>query len=83
MPATLDDAEVDVLYDELAQAIDGVSVEDEQVFLTSLCLLLSHRLGDIAVVRTSIAEALAAMLDAARGAGSSERVRSPDRNPHR
>lgn len=60
MNEALREAEVEAIYDELAQAVDRVPAAEESAFLARVCLLLCHRLGDVTLVRAAIAEALAA-----------------------
>ena len=45
MNAPLSFEQLEVLYDDLAQAIDRVGVERESVFLTKLVLCMAHEFG--------------------------------------
>ena len=52
-------ADLEVVYDRLAEAIDAAGPERESLFLAKLALLLSRRLGERAAVEEAIAVALA------------------------
>jgi Protein of unknown function (DUF2783) len=59
MNQQMTEAEFETVYDELARAIDSLPPDQECGFMARLCLLLSHRLGDIEAVRTALNQALA------------------------
>jgi hypothetical protein len=46
-------------YDLLADGIDSAGQERETLFLTKLCLVLAHELGDLGILEQSIAIAAA------------------------
>lgn len=56
--------DVEAVYDALAQTLDAAGPQKSELFLAKLALLLAHEVGDVARVRTLIAQA-AANLDAA------------------
>ncbi len=47
---TLPLADLEDIYDELAEAIDRVGPAQEPVFLAKLALMLAHQLGDRALI---------------------------------
>jgi hypothetical protein len=49
--------DLEQIYDLLAHTIDDVGERDTPVFLSKLVLLLSHRLGDVDLVRSAVEEA--------------------------
>ena len=51
-------ADLEVVYDRLAEAIDRVGEAQESLFLAKLAMVLSHKLGDRAAVEDAIATAL-------------------------
>ena len=55
--ATLEFAELEELYDRLANAIDDVGSDKESVFLAKLVLLLSRQIGDPKVLNAAISDA--------------------------
>lgn len=59
MSATLPFEDLEQAYDLVAQAIDAAGPEKEALFLTKLCLVLVHRVGDIAALEQAIAAAKA------------------------
>lgn len=46
--------QLEVLYDDLAQAIDHVGVERESVFLTKLVLCMAHEFGHAERIATLV-----------------------------
>jgi hypothetical protein len=52
-------AQLEALYDELAEAIDAAGPERESVFLAKLVLCLARELGDAGRVSTLIRDCLA------------------------
>ncbi len=52
-------ADLERIYDELAEAIDATGPQHERVFLAKLVLRLAHELGDGARVSALIGECLA------------------------
>lgn len=57
MKQTLEFAELEQVYDLLAEAIDAAGPERESLFLARLVLLLSHEIPDLERVRKLIAVA--------------------------
>lgn len=57
MKQTLEFAELEQVYDLLAEAIDAAGPERESLFLARLALLLSHEIPDLERVRKLIAVA--------------------------
>jgi hypothetical protein len=55
---SLEFAELERVYDLLAQAIDRVGEDGEVLFLSKLCITLAHRLGDLEAVEEAIQVAL-------------------------
>ncbi len=51
-------AQLEAVYDTLAQAIDQAGPDHSEVFLTKLCLLLANALGDADLVAKLVASAL-------------------------
>ncbi|MFZ1387833.1 MAG: DUF2783 domain-containing protein [Thiolinea sp.] len=51
-------AELEVVYDALAEAINQVGTDKESLFLTKLVLLLANQVGEQAQVEEAIAIAL-------------------------
>jgi len=47
-------SELEQVYDLVARAIDEVGEDNESLFLGKLCIVLAHRVGDLA----SVAEAI-------------------------
>lgn len=58
-------ADVEAVYEALAEQLDAIDADRRELFLAKLALLLSHDLGDASRVRRLIAEA-ASDLEAAR-----------------
>lgn len=58
MTAALTIAELEQVYDALAQAIDQAGPDHSEVFLTKLSLLMANALGDAAQVATLVDAAL-------------------------
>lgn len=56
--STLPFAELENLYDELAQAIDACGPQRESVFLAKLVLRMAHEMGDGRRISTLIQECL-------------------------
>ncbi len=52
-------AQLENVYDTLAEAIDEAGTERAELFLTKLCLLLANQLGDDAAVAALAQAALA------------------------
>lgn len=44
--STLKFSDLEIIYDELAQALDATEPENESVFLAKLVLSLAHEFGD-------------------------------------
>ncbi|PLW82407.1 hypothetical protein CWI75_11635 [Kineobactrum sediminis] len=59
MNETLEFADLEQVYDLLAEAIDQVGPERETLLLAKLSLLLAHHIPDISLVSEAIATALA------------------------
>jgi len=55
---TMDIATLEAVYDELAQAIDAAGPEKTSLFLVKLALLQARDSGDLARLRSLMAEAL-------------------------
>jgi hypothetical protein len=55
---SLEFAELEQVYDLLAQAIDQVGQDGEVLFLSKLCITLAHRSGDLDAVEEAIRIAL-------------------------
>lgn len=51
-------AELEVVYDALAEAINQVGTDKESLFLTKLILLLANQVGEQAQVEQAISTAL-------------------------
>lgn len=51
-------AELEAVYDALAEALNQVGVEQESLFLTKLVLLLANQLGNQAEIEQAIHTAL-------------------------
>ncbi len=51
--------QLETVYDTLAEAIDQAGPEHSELFLTKLCLLLAHQVGDDAAVASLVKAALA------------------------
>jgi hypothetical protein len=49
--------DLETVYDLLANAIDDVGRDNEAIFLSKVCLILSHSTGDLNLVETSIESA--------------------------
>ncbi|MEQ8802418.1 DUF2783 domain-containing protein [Haliea sp.] len=58
MKQTLEFAELEQIYDLLAEAIDEAGPEQEAVFLAKLALLLARQVPDVDCIREAIAAAL-------------------------
>ncbi|MFO7549854.1 MAG: DUF2783 domain-containing protein [Haliea sp.] len=58
MKQTLEFAELEQVYDLLAEAIDEAGPEQEAVFLAKLALLLARQVPDVDCIREAIAAAL-------------------------
>ena len=56
---TLSFAQLEQVYERLAEAIDQAGPANEAVFLTRLALLQAHRYGDIAGFEENLTSALA------------------------
>jgi len=54
MKQTLDFAELEQVYDLLANAIDEVGETGEALFLSKLCMTLAHSISDLDVVIEAI-----------------------------
>lgn len=54
LPKNLTTAELETVYDQLAEALDAVPREQRVLFLTKLSLALANLLGDPAQVRQAI-----------------------------
>ncbi len=54
-------AQLENVYDLLAEAIDQAGPQHSELFLTKLCLLLVNQIGDDAVVQGHVRSALADM----------------------
>jgi len=50
-------ADVETVYEALAETLDAVGADKRELFLAKLALLLSHDLGDTARVLSRIGEA--------------------------
>jgi len=55
MTKVLEFAELEQVYDLLADTIDAVGPDNESLFLAKLCITLAHRSGDLAAVREAVA----------------------------
>jgi hypothetical protein len=60
MKQMLDFAELEQVYDLLAEAIDEAGPEQEAVFLAKLVMLLARQLPDVDGIREAVATALRA-----------------------
>lgn len=58
MKQTLEFAELEQVYDLLAEAIDEAGPEQEAVFLAKLALLLARQVPDVDCIREAVATAL-------------------------
>ena len=58
MKQTLEFAELEQVYDLLAEAIDEAGPEQEALFLAKLALLLARQAPDVDCVREAVAAAL-------------------------
>lgn len=58
MKQTLEFAELEQVYDLLAEAIDEAGPDQEAVFLAKLALLLARQVPDVDCIREAIAAAL-------------------------
>lgn len=58
-PKTLPFAELETVYERIADALDALPEEQERLFLAKLCLALAHRLPDAHAVAQAIDEAKA------------------------
>ena len=47
-------AELEQVYELMARAVDRVGADNEALFLCKLSITLSHRLGDLEVVREAL-----------------------------
>jgi len=57
MTNTLPFADLEDVYDLLAQTIDEVGEARESLFLCKLCLQLAHHIDDVSLIETAIATA--------------------------
>ena len=57
-PNPLTIAQLEQVYDTLAQAIDQAGPDHSEVFLTKLSLLMANALGDASLVATLVESAL-------------------------
>ena len=55
----LTNAELEAVYDLLAEAVDAVALDQQQVFLAKLALVLANMLGDVGQVTQAVAVAKA------------------------
>ncbi|NIC06360.1 DUF2783 domain-containing protein [Billgrantia bachuensis] len=55
--ATLPFADLERVYEHLAETLDELPEEQERLFLAQLALALAHRLGDVERVIAAIEEA--------------------------
>ena len=63
MKKTLEFAELERVYDLVAQAIDAVGQENEALFLGKLVVTLAHRAGDLESVGDAIRVASGGFVD--------------------
>ncbi|MEN9538341.1 MAG: hypothetical protein RLZZ126_576 [Pseudomonadota bacterium] len=56
--STLTTAQLETVYDTLAQALDRAGPDKSELFLTKLCLLLAQDLGSDATFATAVQCAL-------------------------
>jgi len=54
MNVTMEFEDLEKVYDLLAEAIDRVGPDNEAIFLSKVCLVLSHKIGDLNLVEESI-----------------------------
>ena len=54
MTNTLAFADLEKVYDLVANAIDAAGPENESLFLSKLCISLAHNIPDIAVIESAI-----------------------------
>jgi hypothetical protein len=57
MTTTLSTADLEQLYDRLAEAIDAAGPDKAPLLLTKLALLAAERIGDAALFKALIADA--------------------------
>jgi len=58
MKQTLEFAELEQVYDLLAEAIDEAGPEQEALFLAKLAMLLARQIPDVERIREAVAAAL-------------------------
>ncbi|MGR4066297.1 DUF2783 domain-containing protein [Billgrantia sp. C5P2] len=63
---TLPFADLERVYEQLAQALDDLPEEQERLFLAQLALALAHRVGDVERVMAAIEEARQGIADVSR-----------------
>jgi hypothetical protein len=49
--------DLELVYEDLAMALDAVEAEKRELFLAKLALLLAHEIGDVSLVRRHISDA--------------------------
>lgn len=64
---TLPFADLERVYEHLAETLDVLPEEQERLFLAQLALALAHRVGDIEQVMSAVEEARRGVGEAAEG----------------
>ncbi|MGR2738643.1 DUF2783 domain-containing protein [Billgrantia sp. Q4P2] len=64
--ATLPFADLERVYEQLAEMLDELPESQERLFLAQLALALAHRVGDVELVTAAIEEARRGIADVSR-----------------